>query len=139
MEKTSARGLATGDYDNDGRPDLLISNMNERLSLLHNTLAGGKSITLQLVGQKSNRSAIGAAARVTAGKRTLTNEVRSGSTFMSQSDFRLHFGLGASEAAEAVEVLWPGGGVEKIGSLPAGQIVTITEGKGVTGKAPYTK
>ena len=139
MDKTSARGLATGDYDNDGRPDLLISNMNERLSLLRNTLAGGKSITLTLVGQKTNRSGIGAAARVTVGKRTLINEVQSGSTFMSQSDLRLHFGLGAAEAAENVEVQWPGGAVEKIGSLPAGQIVTITEGKGVTGRAPYSK
>jgi hypothetical protein len=139
MEKTSARGLAVGDYDNDGRPDLLISNMNERLSLLRNTLAGGRSITLNLVGKKSNRSGIGATARVMVGKRTLTGEVRSGSTFMSQSDFRLHFGLGSGEAAESVEVQWPGGALEKTGALAAGQIVTITEGKGVTGKAPYTR
>ena len=101
MEKTSARGLAVGDYDNDGRPDLLVSNMNERLSLLRNTARAGKSITLKLVGQKTNRSGIGAVARVTIGKRTLTGEVRSGSTFMSQSDFRLQFGLGAASNAEA--------------------------------------
>ena len=133
----SARGLAIGDYDNDGRPDLLISNMNERLSLLRNTVRAGKSITLKLVGQKSNRSGIGAVARVTIGKRTLTGEVRSGSTFMSQSDFRLHFGLDEASTAEAVEVQWPGGALEKIGALPAGQVVTITEGKGVTGRTPY--
>ncbi|MFN0120753.1 MAG: CRTAC1 family protein [Blastocatellia bacterium] len=138
MAKTSARGLAVGDYDNDGRPDLLISNMNDRLSLLHNTAGTGNSITLQLVGQKSNRSAIGAIARVTSGRRTLTGEVRSGSTFMSQSDFRLHFGLGTASQAGAVEVQWPGGALEKIGVLPAGQIVTITEGKGATGRMPYT-
>ena len=70
---------------------------------------------------------------MTVGERTLTGEVRSGSTFMSQSDFRLQFGLGAASTAEAVEVQWPGGALEKIGALPAGQIVTITEGKGVTG------
>ena len=133
LEKTSARGLAVGDYDNDGRSDLLVSNMNERLSLLRNTAPAGKSLTLKLVGQKANRSGIGAIARVTAGKRTLTGEVRSGSTFMSQSDFRLQFGLGAASNAEAVEVQWPGGALEKIGALPAGQIVTITEGRGVTG------
>ena len=111
--------------------------MNERLSLLHNTVRAGKSITLKLVGQKSNRSGIGAVARVTIGRRTLTGEVRSGSTFMSQSDFRLHFGLGEASTAEAVEVQWPGGALEKIGALPAGQVDTITEGKGVTGRTPY--
>jgi hypothetical protein len=139
MEKNAGRGLAVGDYDNDGRPDLLISNMNERLSLLRNTLRAGKSITLKLVGQKTNRSGIGAVARVRIGERTLTGEVRSGSTFMSQSDFRLQFGLGAASAADAVEVQWPGGRLEKVGALPAGQIVTITEGRGVTASAPYTK
>jgi hypothetical protein len=139
MAKTSARGLAVGDYDNDGRPDLLVSNMNERLSLLHNTTAAGASLTLNLIGQKTNRSGVGAIARVTVGGRTLTGEVRSGSTFMSQSDYRLQFGLGAASRAEAVEVQWPGGDLEKIGALPGGQVVTITEGKGVTGRAPYSK
>lgn len=139
MEKNAGRGLAVGDYDNDGRPDLLISNMNERLSLLRNTLRAGKSITLKLVGQKTNRSGVGAVARVRIGERTLTSEVRSGSTFMSQSDFRLQFGLGEAGAVDAVEVQWPGGNLEKIGPLPAGQIVTITEGRGVTASAPYTK
>jgi len=139
MEKSSARGLSVGDYDNDGRPDLLITNMNERLSLLRNTLPAGNSITLKLIGQKSNRSAIGAAVRVTTGKRSLTGEVRSGSTFMSQSDFRLQFGLGIALKADAVEVQWPGGALEKLGPIAAGRIVAITEGKGVTANTPYSK
>jgi hypothetical protein len=92
-----------------------------------------------MVGQKTNRSGIGAVARITVGERTLSGEVRSGSTFMSQSDLRLQFGLGAATMAEAVEVQWPRGGLEKIGALPAGQIVTITEGRGVTGSTPYVK
>jgi hypothetical protein len=58
---------------------------------------------------------------------------------MSQSDFRLHFGLGEASGADAVEVQWPAGNLEKVGALPAGQIVTITEGRGVTASAPYTK
>ena len=139
MEKSSARGLAVGDYDNDGRADLLVSNMNERLSLLHNTHEAGLSLTLHLVGQRMNRSAIGAVARVKVGGRTLTGEVRSGSTFFSQSDFRLAFGLGAAKAAEGVEVQWLGGALEKIGTLQTGQIVTITEGKGVTGRRDYAR
>src|SRR5262245_36081033 len=113
--------------------------MNERVSLRHNTLRAHKSVTLELVGQKTNRSGIGAVARVRIGERMLTSEVRSGSTFMSQSDFRLQFGLGEASAVDAVEVQWPGGNLEKIGPLPAGQIVTITEGRGVTASAPYTK
>ena len=139
MEATSARGLAIGDYDNDGRSDLLISNMNERLSLLRNTAPGGNSITVKLIGKNTNRSGIGGVVRVKTGKRTLTGEVRSGSTFMSQSDLRLQFGLGAATAAESVEVQWPGGELEKLGPLPAGHIVTITEGRGATDKTPYAK
>ena len=139
MEKSSARGLAIGDYDNDGRTDLLIGNMNEKLNLLRNTSATNQSITLKLIGQKTNRSAIGSFARVTSGKRTLTGEVRSGSTFLSQSDFRLHFGLGNAGFTESVEVQWLGGAIEKLGPLNAGQIVTITEGKGITSRVPYAK
>jgi enediyne biosynthesis protein E4 len=139
MQKSSARGLAVGDYDNDGRIDFLISNMNERLSLLHNTATAANSLTLKLVGQRANRSAIGAIVRFKVGQRNLSGEVRSGSTFFSQSDLRLHFGLGTASTADEVEVLWPGGAVEKAGALPGGQIVTITEGKGVTARIPYAR
>ena len=140
MAKTAARGLAAGDYDNDGRADLLISNMNERVSLLRNTAAAGQSITLKLAGTgKSNRSAIGAVARVTVGKRVLTGEVRSGSTFMSQSDFRLQFGIGGAVGVDGVEVTWPDGTVEKLGALTGGRILTITQGRGVTASVAYRK
>jgi enediyne biosynthesis protein E4 len=117
----------------------LISNMNERLSLLHNTATAANSLTLKLVGQRANRSAIGAIVRFKVGQRNLSGEVRSGSTFFSQSDLRLHFGLGTASTADEVEVLWPGGAVEKAGALPGGQIVTITEGKGVTARIPYAR
>ena len=99
----SGRGLAAGDYDNDGDVDLLIMNMNDRPSLLRNE--GGnrnRFLNVRLVGTKSNRSAIGARVKVTAAGRTQVNEVRSGSSFMSQSDLRLHFGLGQAPAVEAI-------------------------------------
>ncbi len=138
MEKTSARGLATGDYDNDGRPDVLISNMNERLSLLHNTVGSvGNSVTLRLVGQKTNRSGIGTAVKVNVGKRVLVGEVRSGSTFMSQSDLRLHFGLGEAAEAESIEVQWLGQATEKFTHVKSGQVITITEGQGITSAVAY--
>ena len=138
MAQSSARGLATGDYDNDGAVDLVITNMNDRLSLVRNTVHNGNSgLTLRLIGQKSNRDGIGAKIRVRVGARTLLQEVRSGSTFMSQSDLRQQFGLGSSQSAEAIEIDWPSGTKERIGSTAGGRIVTITEGRGVTGSAPY--
>ncbi len=140
MAKTSARGLAVGDYDNDGRADLLISNMNERLSLLRNTLdSAGASVTVKLVGQTSNRSGIGSIVKVTAGGRVLTGEVRSGSTFLSQSDLRLQFGLGSAAEASSIEVQWLGKAIEKVGPVKPGRIITITEGKGITASVPYSK
>jgi hypothetical protein len=139
MAKTSARGLAVGDYDNDGKLDLLVSNMNDRMSLLHNTAPTGNALTIRLIGQSTNRSGIGSVARVQVGSRKLWDEVRSGSTFLSQSDLRLHFGLGAATQADSIEIEWLGGKVEKIGPLSGGQTVTITEGKGITARAPYTK
>jgi hypothetical protein len=86
-----------------------------------------------------NRSGIREVAHVTVGKRTLAGEVRSGSTYMSQSDLRLQFGFAFASAAESLEVQWRGGAFERTGALPAGQTVTITEGRGVTRNTRYMK
>ena len=138
MMQTSARGLAIGDYDNDGSVDVVITNMNDRLSLLRNTVTNGNNaLTLRLIGQKSNRDGIGAKIRVRAGARSMSQEVRSGSTFMSQSDLRQHFGLGASRSADSIEIDWPSGLKERIGATSGGRIVTITEGRGITSSSSY--
>jgi hypothetical protein len=138
MAQTSARGLAVGDYDNDGSVDLVITNMNDRLSLLRNTVAtANNGVTLRLIGTKSNRDGIGAKVRVRVGSRVLVQEVRSGSTFMSQSDMRQHFGLGASRSADAIDIDGPSGAKERIGATAGGRIVTITEGRGITGSSSY--
>jgi hypothetical protein len=114
--------------------------MNGRLSLLRNTFPGSNhATTLKLIGSKSNRSAIGARVTATAGGRKLINEVRSGSTFMSQSDLRLHFGLGVSDIVDSVEIEWPGGSKQQISKVPANRVVTITEGSGITRSEPYRK
>ena len=94
-ERFSSRGAAFGDYDNDGDIDALILNMNDLPSLLRND--GGNQqnwIKIKLIGTKCNRTAIGARVRVITGKHTQMDEVHSGSSVMSQSDLRLHFGLG---------------------------------------------
>src|SRR5437660_7566400 len=94
-ERFSSRGAALGDYDNDGDIDVLVLNMNDLPSLLRND-GGNKQnwIKIKLIGTKCNRTAIGARVRVVTGNHAQMDEVRSGSSVMSQSDLRLHFGLG---------------------------------------------
>jgi len=129
----SSRGAAFGDYDNDGGMDILILNMNEVPSLLHN-IGGNRQnwIKIKLIGTKCNRTAIGARVRVTTGKHTQMDEVHSGTSVMSQSDLRLHFGLGKSEAADLIEVRWPTTQkTERFAQVKANQILTIREGDGI--------
>jgi hypothetical protein len=134
----SSRGAAFGDYDNDGGIDMLILNMNEPPSLLHN-VGGNKQnwIKLKLIGTKCNRTAIGARARVITGKHSQMAEVQSGASVMSQNDLRLHFGLGASAVVDAIEVKWPTTQkVERFEKVKANQILTIREGDGIISAHP---
>jgi hypothetical protein len=133
IEHFSSRGAAFGDYDNDGDVDALILNMNELPSLLRND-GGNKQnwIKIKLVGGKCNRTAIGARVRVITGKHIQMDEVSSGTSVMSQSDLRLHFGLGKVETVDAVEVKWPTTQkVERFIQVKANQILTIREGDGI--------
>jgi hypothetical protein len=129
----SSRGAAFGDYDNDGGMDILILNMNDLPSLLHN-VGGNKQnwIKIKLRGTKCNRTAIGARVRVIAGKHVQMDEVNSGTSVMSQNDLRLHFGLGKAEVVDAIEVKWPTTQkIERFTQVKANQIVTIREGDGI--------
>jgi ASPIC and UnbV./FG-GAP repeat. len=124
-----ARGLAVGDVDGDGRPEIVLLNMNAAPSLLKNTLPGGHSLNIRLTGVASNRSAIGARVRVDAGGRQQIDEVMSGGSYYSQNSFTLHFGLGAATVADLVEVRWPAGRVQQWKNVVAGQTVRIVEGE----------
>jgi enediyne biosynthesis protein E4 len=131
----SSRGAAFGDYDNDGGMDMLILNMNDLPSLLHN-VGGNKQnwIKIKLIGTKCNRTAIGARARVVVGKHSQIDEVHSGTSVMSQSDLRLHFGLGGAETVDLIEVKWPTTQkTERFTQVKANQILTIREGDGIVG------
>ena len=129
-EPHSSRGCAFGDFDNDGRVDVAIMNMGEPPSLLQNqTRDQNHWLKLKLVGTKSNRSAIGARVWVTAGGRRQRQEVLSQSSFYSQSDLRLHFGLGSATAAD-IEVRWPSGIQEFFRRAKPNQILSVVEGRG---------
>ena len=134
-EKFSSRGAAFGDYDNDGDIDALILNLNDLPSLLRND-GGNKQnwIKIKLLGTKCNRTAIGARVRVVTGKHVQMDEVHSEASVMSQSDLRLHFGVGKVSVIDLIEVKWPTTQkLEQFTQVAANQILTIREGSGIVG------
>ena len=130
-----SRGLAMGDFDNDGDLDMLIVNLNEPPSLLRNDCTGGGNwLKVKLIGRKSNRSAIGARVLVQYGRHRQMQEVLSQSSFLSANDTRLHFGLGDSKTAD-LTVHWPSGQTNSYPSVAAGQIAMIDEAAGLVSQA----
>jgi len=128
LERHSARGTAFGDYDNDGAIEVLINNQNEAPSLLKQAVRPPNHwVLLKLMGKRSNRSALGAKVRLTAGGRTQFDEVRSGGSYLSHNDLRLHFGLGASSRVERIEIEWPSGAHQTLRDVAADQVVPVEE------------
>jgi len=130
--KRSSRGAAFGDIFNTGQIDIVINNMNASPTLLRNAAPSpNRWFLVRLIGQKTNRSAVGSRVRLSTGSSHQIQEVLSGCGFCSQNDFRLHFGLGKAEKVDRLEVHWLGGAVETYQDLPANRLVTIVEGKGI--------
>jgi hypothetical protein len=122
------RGCAFGDLNNDGRVDIVINNLDGPPSVLRNE--GGDAnnwLLVKCVGTRSNRSAIGARVRVTAGEKRWIDEVSSGSGYYSQNDLRLHFGLGKAARVDLIEVNWPSGARQSVKDVKVNQIVRIEE------------
>jgi hypothetical protein len=143
-EAQSGRGLAVGDLWNDGRESVVISNMNARPSLLVNDVRSGNHwIALKTAGTKSNRDGLGAKISVKAGNRVLVDEVRSGGSYDSNSDRRVHFGLGTAAKVDFVEIRWPSGLTERFPNVAIDKIQILTEGSGTpiepAGKAASKK
>lgn len=132
----SGRGAAYFDYDNDGSLDFIVSNIDDKPQLLRNQTGvhAAHWLTLRLIGAKSNRSAVGALVKVQAGSSSQWNRVRTGGSYISGSDPRLHFGLGANATANEVEISWPSGLVEKLHGVNADRVVTVKEGLGIQGE-----
>jgi hypothetical protein len=130
-KRTVGRGAAWGDFDNDGDLDILVNNNNQAAQLLRNDGGNASSwLQLRLVGgPTSNRNGFGARVRVIGGGLTQTDQARSGSSYLSQSDTRLHFGLGTYVGAVDVEVRWPSGTVDTVRGVKPKQVLTITEGQ----------
>jgi hypothetical protein len=138
------RGCAFGDFDNDGDVDVVVNNLDGPATLLrndtgHSNVGAGlqprnHSILIKCVGTRSNRSAIGARVKVTTGAHAQIDEVMSGSSYYSQSDLRLHFGLGRAAKVDTVEVGWPSGAKDAFQDLPADHLFVIQETKGIVSR-----
>src|SRR5215475_1562422 len=127
----SGRGLAVGDLWNDGRISAVISNMSAPPSLLVNRAKSANHwIAFKTIGTNSNRDGIGARIRVMTGERVLVDEVRSGSSYDSNNDMRVHFGLGAASKLDSVEVRWPSGLTERFRDVRLDAINSLREGSG---------
>jgi hypothetical protein len=128
----SRRGAAFGDVANNGNIDMVVLNVGEAPSLLMNTARNSNHrVLFKLVGVKSNRAAIGARVTVRTAGLVQFGEVRSGGSYLSQNDLRLHFGLGTAGSMDSVHIRWPNGSVEEIKNLAADKIYTIVEGQGI--------
>ena len=124
-----SRGAAFGDYDDDGDIDVLVANVTSAPTLMRNEGAQGHWARIGLEGKSSNRAGIGARVEVHSGGRMQVDEVRSGSSFLSQSDLRLHFGLGSARTIERVVVHWPGGASEEYANLAVDRDLILVEGE----------
>ncbi|HEV7905229.1 MAG TPA: CRTAC1 family protein [Pyrinomonadaceae bacterium] len=131
-EKRAARGAAFGDIDNDGDVDVVLSYLGGGGQVLRND--GGNAnnaLLVKTVGVRSNRDGVGARVRVIAGDLTQKDEVRSGDSYLSQSDLRLHFGLERRTKIDLIEIRWPSGAVDKIADAKVNKIITVKEGQGI--------
>ena len=130
--KSAARGLAVGDLFNDGNLDAVVENLDGAPTILRSHGAAGRHwISFELAGTSSNRSAIGAELKLTSAGVIQTEEIRSGGSYLSQSDLRAHFGLAKATIAEEVEIRWPSGRRDILHKLAADLFYMVLEGVGI--------
>ena len=129
MVAEPSRGAAFGDFYNEGKIDVVVENVDGRPTILRNTTVNKNHwITLRLSGTNSNRLAIGAEVKIVSGGVVQMGEVRSGGSYLSQNDLRLHFGLGNAAKADRIDVRWPSGKSEVYHDLPGDHFYSLREG-----------
>lgn len=129
---SSARGAAFGDLDNDGALEIVINNLDDRPNLLRNAGRRANWVLVGLRGTESNRRGLGSRVTVEAGDTAQVSEVRSGGSYLSHNDTRLHFGLGENHQVKRISVRWPSGARETFGPYEANQRLVLTEGEGLS-------
>jgi hypothetical protein len=134
-----ARGAAYADIDNDGALDVLMTTNGGRPYLFRNEGGANQSLRIKLQGVKSNRDGVGAVVRLVSGNDKQWQMLHSGSSYLSQSELVLTFGLGTRSKADAIEVQWPSGQTDSLSNINADQTITVQEGKGILASRPYTK
>jgi hypothetical protein len=131
-QRRTSRGLAVGDLFNDGQLDVVVEDIDGAPMVLRNHGVPGRHwVGLELAGTKSNHLGIGARIKLTAGGVTQTEQIRSGGSYLSQSDLRAHFGLGTAAKIDSIEIRWPSGAVDVIKNLESDKFYSVLEGKGV--------
>jgi enediyne biosynthesis protein E4 len=131
------RGAAYADINNDGALDVLMTTNGGRAYLYRNEGTSNHSLRIKLVGTKSNRDGIGAVIKLASGQIKQSKMVRSGSSYLSQSELVATFGLGPQTKADAIEIEWPSGQTDKLANITDGQTITVEEGKGIVAARPY--
>src|SRR5260370_6653042 len=127
-ERHSARGAAFGDYDNAGLVEVLINSQDAAPALLKQPMRPANHwVGLKLTGLRSNRSALGEKVRLTVGSNTQSDEVRSGGSYLSQNDLRLHFGIGTATRVDRIEIRWPSGQDQVLRDVSPDRVVLIEE------------
>jgi hypothetical protein len=132
MAPNASRGLAFGDLFNDGQLDIVVNDIDGAPMVLKNHgVPGNHWVSFELAGTQSNRMAIGARLKLMAGGMTQTDELHSGSSYLSQNDTRVHFGLGKATKIDSLEIHWPSGKVETMHDLEADKFYSVLEGQGI--------
>jgi hypothetical protein len=128
----AGRGLATADFDNDGDIDIAVNNRGDYPELLRNN--GGNAnhwLEVLLIGTKSNRDGTGALLKLTSEGFAQVKQAEGGTSYMSASDPRIHFGLGKRAKVESLVITWPSGQVDKLANVPMDTIIAVKEGTGI--------